>query len=78
MKENEKEDQMLKNLLDSTTIGILGKIVEFSGCTQEELTQKIIAELVEDGFITIENGIVEITETGKKVLENSSKERTEA
>jgi predicted transcriptional regulator len=78
MKKNEKEDQMLKNLLDSTTIGILGKIVEFSGCTQEELTQKIIAELVEDGFITIENGIVEITETGKKVLENSSKERTEA
>jgi predicted transcriptional regulator len=66
--DNEKKDEMFKALLDSTTIGILGKIVESHGCTKEELTQVIITELEETGFIEVINGTVEITEKGKEVL----------
>jgi predicted transcriptional regulator len=64
----EKKDEMFKALLDSTTIGILGRIAESGGCTKEELTQEVIRELEEIGFIEVINGTVEITEKGKEVL----------
>jgi predicted AAA+ superfamily ATPase len=66
--DNEKKDEMFKALLDSTTIGILGKIAESGGCTKEELTQGIIRELEENNFIKVIHGTVEITEKGKEVL----------
>lgn len=67
---NEKTDEMFNVLLDSTTIGILGKIAESHRCTKEELTQVIITELEETGVIKVINGTVEITEKGKELLKN--------
>jgi predicted transcriptional regulator len=70
MTEQSRKDEMFKFMLDSTTIGILRKIVESGGCTKEELSQKIIKELEENGFLKVINGTVEITEKGKESLRN--------
>ncbi len=72
-------EDVIESISNSVSIAILELLGETGGCAREDMvdidvldkeTESIIAGLKECGLIKVEGDIVEMTEEGRKILEN--------